>query len=311
MIIFVVFNVIISVAVASLVISLRGGQSASGSSPIIVTVPIVYTATIGPSQTPYIITATLPDNVVTIPTGLISSSDLTNEPLPTFDSSGDTSLQGTATALPTNCILHVVKEGDTPFAIAEQYGASGFDLLQVNGLNEETATQIQIGDVLIVPLPGCPLIGTTVANDTTSSEPTATPTAGPTEATIEVTPSPTILPTVTLAPTATNAQVQIVDVLKPGDITQEGVEIRNVGGVVDLTGWVLSDASGDTFTFPEQRLFTNSLLTVYSRVGDNTPIALYWGRSAPVWAAGDVVTLKDKDGHVQSTFRVPAAVNLP
>src|SRR6185369_699958 len=124
MIIFVVFNVIISVAVASLVISLRGGQSASGSSPIIVTVPIVYTATIGPSQTPYIITATLPDNVVTIPTGLISSSDLTNEPLPTFDSSGDTSLQGTATALPTNCILHVVKEGDTPFAIAEQYGAS-------------------------------------------------------------------------------------------------------------------------------------------------------------------------------------------
>ena len=114
--------------------------------------------------------------------------------------------------------------------------------------------------------------------------------------------------TLTLPPTAINAQVQIVRVLGAGDITSEGVEIRNTGGVVDLTGWTLEDADGNVFTFPEQRLFTNGLVTVYTRRGTNTPIALYWGRSAAVWGEdGDGVTLADADGDVQATLRLNGA----
>jgi hypothetical protein len=81
------------------------------------------------------------------------------------------------------------------------------------------------------------------------------------------------VPTATLPPTATNAQVEIVRVISPGDINAEGVDIRNNGAVVDLTDWQLSNSSGVTYTFPQQRLFTGSVLTVFTRVGTDTPTA--------------------------------------
>ena len=131
------------------------------------------------------------------------------------------------------------------------------------------------------------------------------------EGTAEVTEEATIVPTLTLPPTAVNAHVEIVQVVSPGDITQEGIEIRNTGGVVDLTGWTLSDSAGNVFTFPEQRLFTNGLVTLYTRRGTNTPIALFWGRSAPVWnKSGVVVTLTNADGDVQATLRLDNTVDL-
>lgn len=108
-----------------------------------------------------------------------------------------------------------------------------------------------------------------------------------------------------LPSTAVNAQVQIVRVVGAGDITVEGIEIRNTGGVIDLTGWTLEDFEGNTFVFPEQRLFTNGLITIYTRRGTNTPISLYWGRSQPVWGEpGEIAILSDQRGIVQATYRV-------
>jgi competence protein ComEC len=75
--------------------------------------------------------------------------------------------------------------------------------------------------------------------------------------------------------------------------------------VVDITGWTLSDAQGNEFVFPEQRLFTNGSITVYTRAGEDTPVVLYWGRSTAVWGdEGDVATLTDANGRVQSSVRV-------
>jgi hypothetical protein len=117
-----------------------------------------------------------------------------------------------------------------------------------------------------------------------------------------------VAPTITLPPTAVNAQVEIVRVISAGDITAEGVEIRNLGGVVNLTGWTLTDGDGNSFTFPEQRLFTNGLVTVFTRVGQNTPIALFWGRNEAVWGdAGETATLANADGDAQSTLRLGAS----
>jgi hypothetical protein len=34
-------------------------------------------------------------------------------------------------------------------------------------------------------------------------------------------------------------------------------------------------------------------------------VVLFWGQTSPVWQSGDVVTLSNAQGQVQSTFRVP------
>ncbi len=250
--------------------------------------------------------------------------------------------QGTAGAVPDGCVVHVIAEGDTPFGVAEEYGVDGFTLLEVNNLTEETAFTLQIGDTLVVPLPSCP-IEELAPVATATSEPTETVTDEPTAATDEArdadssdssaasdddesdddeadtatptpTPTPTRTPTPTptlvVEPTAANAQLEIVEILSPGDITAEGVRILNRGNVVDITGWTLSDAEGNEFVFPEQRLFTNGGIIVYTRDGESTPVVKYWGRSTAVWGqSNEVATLRDAAGQVQSSVRVNAVEN--
>jgi hypothetical protein len=58
-------------------------------------------------------------------------------------------------------------------------------------------------------------------------------------------------------------------------------------------------------------VFSNASITLFTRTGQDTPILLFWNRSSPVFAPGDVVTLADNNGVAQSTFRIPAPVNLP
>ncbi len=313
----VIINVIVTLAVVFAVISIMNQQNENQpANQIVITVPILITATGNPNQTEQvrIITATpLPGTpgVVSLPTGLIEDLNGTTIPAPTIDPSligQSVDLQGTATALPPNCILHTIEEGEFPSSIAEQYGANLDDLMAVNGLDEESATFLQIGDVLIVPLEGCSLIQQAQASAEATQEPTAAPTDTPAahaSASPTVIPSATPIPTATLPPTATNAQVEIVRVLSPGDINAEGVDIRNNGAVVDLTGWKLSNNSGVSYTFPQQRLFTGSVLTVYTRVGTDTPTAKFWGLDTALWSSGATLTLTDGDGRAQSTYIVP------
>ena len=295
-----------------------------------ITVQLVITATTDPNVTPQVIVITAtppPGSIGTLPDGILSSTAVdaslseTRAAAPTINPEligANSALQATVTALPENCILHTVEAGDTPFGIAEVYGASGFDLMTVNGMDEAAASRLQIGDVLIVPLEGCSL----TPADLASADSTPTPAAGTTteesaEATAEVTEdsgeptaTPTIQPTITLPPTAVNAQVTIVQVISPGDVTAEAVEIRNTGGVIDMTGWTLADGEGNVYTFTEQRLFTNGSVTVYTRRGDDTPIARYWGRNQAVWGeAGDTVTLYNANGVAQSSLRLEGRSN--
>jgi LysM repeat protein len=316
LIIFVLLNVLISLGVAFAVISQFSPQTQTTTSQIVITVPILVTATTDANATPrvIIVTATpLPGSIGALPTGLLETPAPQFTLPVTFDAQalvGDSALQTTVTALPQNCIPHVVQEGDTPFGIAEQYGASGFDVMAVNGLTDETAARLQIGQVLIVPLEGCPLtVEDVVQPDAAAVEETAEATA---EATAETTAEPTVRPTLTLPPTATNAQVEIVEVVGAGSVTEEGVVIRNVGNNINMSGWTLQDSSGETYTFQERILFSNGVVTLFSRVGTDTAIALFWNRTSAVFGEpGDVLTLRDVDGRVQSTFRIPSPVSLP
>jgi hypothetical protein len=317
---FILLNVIISAGVALGLFSYL--QQATPASQQIVTpliVEIVVTATRDPDATEAvrIITATpLPGTIIadSLPTGLFETPNLTS--IATLDPSlleGDTALQGTATALPPGCILHTLQEGEFPSSVAELYGANVFDLMEVNGLDEESATFLQVGEVLIVPLEGCPLTREDIATpapEAASLGAEATDEATE-ESTAEVTEEATVRPTLTLPPTATDAQVEIVEVVSAGDITAEGVIIRNTGSTVDMTGWTLTDTQGNTFTFPEQLLFSNASVTVFTRIGQNTPVALYWGENEAIWGEpGDVATLSDADGDAQSVFRLEAPVEL-
>jgi hypothetical protein len=332
LILFVIVNVFVSLGVVLIVLSVLRPSQGSSPQTVIVTVPLIITATPNPNAGPTIIvvTATPRPGEVFLPTDIQTEIALqeTSVPIPTLDATilgQSAELQETTTALPGNCIPYVLQEGDTPFAIALEYGVDFNEFMAVNALTEESASFLQIGQVLIVPLEGCELTASALSASQTATflpSPTFTPTGtlrSPTPTATETepitptatpsrtsSPVPTSTPTATIPPTAANAQVEIVQVRDTGNVTAEGVEIRNNGPVVDLSGWTLRDGQGNIYTFPSQRrLFQGGLLTVYSRVGEDTAIALFWDRTEPVWSSGENVTLIDNQGRAQSVFEIP------
>lgn len=312
---------IVAFAGVGLALQLLGNSANSASGvPRLITVEVKITTT-PVSQTPVVIivTPTLLPGQVPIPAGLqVQSTTTTGEPAATLDATlvaGGVPLNQNQAApgLPANCLQHTIEDGDTPFGIAAEYGANPFELLEVNGLTEETATLLQIGEVLIVPLEGCNILPPPTATpEETEEAPTATPTPGEAEQTAEseFSPTPSPSPTITLEPTASNAEVEILEVLNPGDVTAEGVRLFNNGRTLRVDNWTMSDAEGNVYTFPAQVLFSESELTVFTRAGQNTAIVLFWGRDEAAFQPGDIVTLRDAEGNVQSTLRLSAPVEL-
>jgi LysM repeat protein len=191
----------------------------------------------------------------------------------------------------SGCPTYTLKQGDIAGSIATNFGVSLADLMRANQLTEADLTRLQIGQVLIIPVNGCGLA---------TEEPSPTPTRFVV---------PTLPPTVTAMPTASKSLLEIVQVISPGDITAEGVELHNVsGGVIQMQGWKLIDTSGLTFTFPEYRMFPGGHVTIYTRAGTNTPIVLYWGQSRAVWGEpGQEVQIIDAQGTVQASRPVSDA----
>lgn len=323
---FIVLNVVVSLLVAGIVITVdranRSNEPKEGPTQIVILTatpipglamqPAEYQGTIDALQLTTtalaaqanivaVVTATPNPAAELAIAGVTAVATIDPALLPPVPTSLPVGAAGAATVAPEvavaddGCVRHVVQAGDVIISIAQQYGVYAGDIMLVNGLTEEDVTRLQIGQELIIPLPGCAALIT------------LTPPPPPTNTPFSLTP---LLPTVTLPPTAVNAQVVIAAVTDWGTVTSEAVEIRNVGNVVNLNGWTLSNGRGDTFRFPEFRMQQGSLVRVYSRQGQNTPAALYWGRETPAWRAGDTVTLADSTGQVQATFRVGETVPL-
>lgn len=314
--------IVVSVVGTVLALQVFGfGQPSQTQRVQIVTVEVLITATPDPNATVpvIVITATTDRTQVALPPELLPEGTTLIAPTLDANALATTQGEGATLALPQNCITHVVQAGEAPFSIAAQYGANPFTLLQVNNLTEQTAVLLQIGDVLIVPLEGCPL-DQLPGNVTNGANPNVAPPAQATlnasataqaDATLALSPTAGATATLTLPPTAQNAQVQIVGIEKAGDVTAEGVRIRNSGNTINVTGWTLSDAQGNTYTFGERIIFSNQEVTLYTRAGQNTPTVAFWGLDTPVWGdAGDIVTLRDARGNVQATLRVGNLINL-
>ncbi len=186
--------------------------------------------------------------------------------------------------------IHSVDSGEVLGTIADSYQVSIEDLIATNLqlAPEFNPDFLSIGQQLVIPVCGIP-------EPTPTDEPTNTPVA------TRNIPAP--ISTATQAP-AGAIVVTISRVLNPGDITSEAVEILNEGSPVDLGGWTISDRRGHTFEFPSFRLFSGGGVTIYTGVGENTPIDLYWGLDEAVWSVGETVTLRDDSNDLQDEFTV-------
>ena len=281
---------------AYLALQFFGAESEQQNLPEIITVEIFITVT------------PLPPKLVTaLPTGarpaqvdlpLSIAEEAATEAAATVDAddlgarqvvlSTPTASSAGAPIQPQNCIYHSVLSGDTPYGVALRYGADFQELLEVNDLTITTSQNLQIGDILVVPLEGC--LGE-VAQDVGTAPDSAAPQSPVAEATS----------------TPVSAQLEIVAVEGLGDITAEGIRLRNAGDRVDMSNWSLTDEDGNSFTFPVSMLFPDGEVVIYTRSGTSTGDARFWGRDASVWAAGETLTLFDEIGRALQTLQIPAA----
>lgn len=326
LIVFVILNIAISVGVALVVITLwQSMQTEMAAAPEVVTFELVITTTPGPTQTPWIVTVQGPAAVGPIftpgPGEPTVAPTLNASVLPEIVTSiALTQQAGGASVSASGETIYIVQDGDNPSIIAERLGVSLLDFLCINDLGTiDDPEFIFPGDEVKIPGPGFVCEPNAVPTEASDEEPLAATDDGGEVAAAGVTPDGSLveaaevalgetpLPTVTLAPTASDAQVLITQVVGAGDVTSEGVVIRNQGGLIDMEGWTLYDTQGTVFTFPDYRLFSTGEVTVYSRVGENTAAALFWDETRAVWQPGDVISLADANGEVQSTLRVDAA----
>lgn len=308
MILFLLLNVLVSVGVAFGIISTFGSEGGEAQERL-VTFVVFITPSPDPDATEAVrvVTATPEPGRANIPADVREGAG--SDPFATIDPElldADGNFIGSSASLPENCIVHTVSDGEFPSLIAQTYDVNMFTLMAVNRLDEVSATNLQIGDELIIPLEGCPLenfIASGVSEDDADEDDERDAIAALGDA--ESTEEPEVAPTVTLAPTAQNAQVEIVEVIGAGDITTESIRISNTGNTVDITGWTLSNAEGETFTFPQQRLFSGASITVNSRAGERTSILFFWGRDEAVFSnPDDVIILANAAGVVQASVRV-------
>ena len=87
---------------------------------------------------------------------------------------------------------------------------------------------------------------------------------------------------------------QVMEVWDAG----EYVLLRSLASTdVDMTGWTLRDLAGHVYRFPAFALGPSAEVRLYTRVGEDGPGELFWGRRAAVWNnRGDAALLADAEG---------------
>ncbi len=306
---FVVLNVIVTFATVFGLISLWTKLSPPPTPKAVPPLVVVVTATLGSNVTQAVMVVTATPvgrasagnatgaatmgasglGVPTLDPALLPTLGTPNGTASTNNTDSGSAPTATGTKLDKNgCPTYSIKKGDILGNIAPTFGVTVADIMKANKLTEADLGKLQIGQTITIPVNGCGLA-------------TDTPTSTPTKFVV-----PTLPPTATLAPTASKSQIEVVQVIGAGDITAEGVEIRNIsGGVIQMQGWTLADSQGRTFTFPEYRMFPGGRVTIYTRSGTNTPIVLYWGQARAVWGESrQQITISDSKGSIQTTYAV-------
>jgi len=91
-----------------------------------------------------------------------------------------------------------------------------------------------------------------------------------------------------------------------GDLQTEYVLIKNQGkATANLLNWSLQGKRGQNYTFPDLRLAQNGTVKLFSKQGTDSVLELYIKSGASLWQKGDILTLKDTSGKIQTSFQVP------
>ncbi len=217
------------------------------------------------SQTP------TPEPVSLLPTVIASVIPITETPSPT-----------------PNLILqpYEVGAGETLSEIALLFDTSVDQLLEINNLSDPD--ELTTGMVLAVPAP----------NSNPEANPGTDQASSPTENKPIVTSTTPSMPE--------NERVKIVTIVGVGDLATEHIQIQSVHPeALSLEGWRVETNNGQVYTFPKITLFEYGAVDLYSRAGINSVVALYWGRSTPVFQSGDQAVIYDAEGNVQAVYSIP------
>ncbi len=291
-VIFLFLIFLVAVAGGYFGMSLFYNDSDEDAIPVIITVEYIITATPLPAK----LTTPAPAGAaqVDLPADIVAEAAGADSAIEPADlGAQDVSLSSPPTApaggqiiTTPNCIHHTLVSGDTPFGVALRYGVDFDAILEANDLTLAAATNLQVGDRLVVPLEGCLIDGAPLVPVQTSAAATPAPasTGTPVSATFEI--------------SATEGL---------GDITAESIRLRNLGDRVNISGWTLADSDGNSFTFVETLLFPQVEIVLYTRSGTSTADARFWGKEESVWQAGEELTLSDAQGNILQTLRIPGA----
>jgi LysM repeat protein len=207
-------------------------------------------------------------------------------------------------------VFHTIRAGDTISGLALEYDVPEEDIIAANQLANPNL--LQVGTKLIIPVGGLQLATPTWTAVPTASDtplPFNPPSADMTATAVAaagVTASPPLTAQATV-PITGQLEVEITEVVGAGEAEQEQVVITNLGGrLADMQGWTLSDGQGNTYTFPNFRLWPGGSVILHTQAGQDgsPPNNFYWQKLVAMWSLGEVVTLKDAAGAVVATYRV-------
>ncbi len=184
---------------------------------------------------------------------------------------------------------HTVAAGETLGQISGRYEVSIEEIMSANGMSNPNF--LSVGQELIIPL--AETVQEVVEEDletTDSGGENVLPTPIPTEPAGEG-----------------EVIIEIAEVIDPGQLSLEAVQIVNNGGrEAELSEWKLADQFGNYYTFSPITLFGDGAgILIYTTAGQDSATELYWGEEKSLWKSGDMVILYDAEGAVQAEFEIP------
>lgn len=179
-----------------------------------------------------------------------------------------------------------VGQGETLSEIAQIFGVSVDQLLEINNLSDPD--ELRTGIILDVPVSG--IVSEAVSSEAQESDP------------LENEPVPTATP----PPAPERSIIKMITIVGVADLATEHIQIQSLSPeALSLEGWRLETNDGLVYNFPKITLFEHGAVDLYSRAGINSVVALYWGRSNPIFQSGDRAVIFDAEGNVQAVYSIP------
>jgi len=169
---------------------------------------------------------------------------------------------------------YVVQAGDSLTGIANQFGLTIDQLLNINNLDNPDF--VFVGQQLILP-----------AGSTSSTQPVQQPVAN------------------TQPSRVVNGTLQVTEVSGQGTLASEiALVVNESDAPFNLQGWTLGREGGPIYTFGNLPIFPGGSVRIHSKAGNDTSIDLHWGQPNAVWSTGSVARLVNVQGELVHTFTV-------